>query len=103
MRVPVCKRDICVLCLGYACLLGGSVRICTVRVRSQYKQTHCGRATDQSDTLTAEHIAGTPALAAIAYRALTAHPPFASGEIGSPPRVSSAMPSRGQPGSSLGR
>lgn len=59
------------------------------------------RAMDQGDTLTAGHVVGTPtymapeqatgdavdhrtdlyALAAIAYRAITGHPPFAAGEL----------------------
>jgi serine/threonine protein kinase len=71
--------------------------------RNQWKVLDFGvaRAIDSGDTLTAGHVVGTPsymapeqasgatvdhctdlyALAAIAYRALTGHPPFAAGEI----------------------
>ncbi len=71
--------------------------------RNQWKVLDFGvaRAVDSGDTLTAGHVVGTPsymapeqasgatvdhctdlyALAAVAYRALTGHPPFAAGEI----------------------
>ncbi len=71
--------------------------------RNQWKVLDFGvaRAIDAGDTLTAGHVVGTPsymapeqasgatvdhctdlyALAAIAYRAITGHPPFAAGEI----------------------
>ena len=71
--------------------------------RDQWKVLDFGvaRAIDSGDTLTAGHVVGTPsymapeqasgatvdhctdlyALAAIAYRAITGHPPFAGGEI----------------------